>query len=92
MRMRLMSCTCTFIVAALYVFACILALAGIATTVSVYYRDNRDGTGDIQTRLVIGHQLPDHKYPGAWGYAGPVLIASSVILGLVGNLVWLLSS
>jgi hypothetical protein len=86
-----MSCTATFIVAALYVLACILALAGIATTTSVYFRNNRDGTANIETHLVIGHKLPDHKYPGAWGFVGPILIASSVILGLVGNLIWLMS-
>lgn len=87
-----MSCTTTVIVAALYILACILALAGIATTVSVFARDNQDGTANVETRLVIGHRLPDHKYPGAWGYAGPILIASSVITGLAGNLVWRLSS
>ena len=77
--------------AALYVVACIFALTGIALTASTYYRDNRDGTMNIETRLVIGHKLPGHKYPGAWGYAGPILIGSSVIVGLAGNLFWLLS-
>ena len=86
-----MSCITTFIVAALYIVACILAVTGIALTTSVYFRDNRNGTANIETRLVIGHKLPDHKYPGAWGFVGPILIAASVIIGLVGNLVWLLS-
>jgi hypothetical protein len=90
--MGLMPCTTTFIVAALYIVACILALTGIALTASVYFRNNADGTANIETRLVIGHKLSDRKYPGGWGFAGPVLIALSVIIGLAGNLVWLLSS
>jgi hypothetical protein len=87
-----MSPTTTCIVAALYIVACLRALAGIAVTLSVFFRHNHDGTANIETRLVIGHKLPDHKYPGGWGYAGPVLIALSVITGLTGNLIWLLSS
>jgi hypothetical protein len=87
-----MSCTTTVIVAVLYVLACLLALAGIAFTTSTYFRNNHNGTVNIVTRLVIGRYLPDHEFPGVWGYAGPILIASSVITGLVGNLIWLLSS
>jgi hypothetical protein len=83
--------TTTLAVAALYVLACLLALTGIALTTSVFLRNNRDGTFSAETRLVIGHTLPDHKYPGGWGYAGPILIAASVITGLAGNLIWLLS-
>ena len=65
-----MSPTTTCIVAALYIVACLLALAGIAVTLSVFFRHNHDGTANIETRLVIGHKLPDHKYPGGWGIRG----------------------
>jgi hypothetical protein len=85
--MGTMSCTTTFIVAALYVVACVVALVGIATTASVYFKDNSDGTLTIENRLTIGCRLPE----GPWGAAGPILIASSVILGMCGNLIWLLS-
>jgi hypothetical protein len=90
--MGLMSCTTTFIVTALYIVACILALTGIALTVSVYSKDTKQGVGIIETRLVIGHRLPDDKFPGACGYAGPILIGLSVVIGFAGNLVWLFSS
>jgi uncharacterized protein (UPF0212 family) len=90
--MALMSCTTTFIVAALYIVAGILGLTGILLTVSVFQRDNENGTATVETRLVIGRRLPDNKPLGWWGVAGPGLIASSVIVGMFGNLVWLLSS
>jgi hypothetical protein len=82
----------TIILAVLYTLSAVLAVAGIALTVSVFMRDNQDGTGDAETRLVIGYRLSDHKYPGRLGFVGPILIASSVLIGLAGNFVSLWSS
>ncbi|MCV7349408.1 hypothetical protein [Mycobacterium parmense] len=47
------TCTTIFVGAALYIFASLLALAGIALTTSTYYRDKRDGKVNFETRLVI---------------------------------------
>ena len=52
----------------------IVALAGIALTTSTYFGNTWTAQRTSRRAFVIGHKLSDRKYPGGWGYAGPILI------------------
>jgi hypothetical protein len=63
------------ILLSVYVIACLIELAGIKLTVSLFVRDNNDGTITFDA-------------PEGWRAArGPVLIAIGVTCGLAGNIV-----
>ena len=63
------------ILIAVYVVGAILKLVGIAATVSVFIRNNKDGT------FTIAH-------PRGWlKWRGPVMIGVGIVIGLIGN-VW----
>lgn len=67
------------IILSIYVIACLLELLGIKLTVGIFVRDRNDGTFVIEA-------------PEGWRAArGPILIASGVIVGLIGNVVSLFS-
>lgn len=88
-----MSPTSTCIVAALYITACLLGIAGICLTTSIFLVRNKDGALFNEVHLAwFSKKVSDGPTPGRWGYVGPILIGASVIVGLFGNLIWLFIS
>jgi hypothetical protein len=64
----------------------------LATSLFIVEKPGGGGSAETEMCLATGKKVSDKGYPGGWGYPGPVLIGLSVIFGLIGNLIWLLSS